>query len=308
MKVLYTDNDPQICAWAEELVKAQLVPHGTVLCKSITDLQPEDLAGYTQVHLFAGILGWPYALRLAGWPDDVGVWSGSCPCQPFSCAGQRKGSADKRHLWPEMRRLIEQCRPPVIFGEQVASKDGRLWFSGVRTDLEALGYAIGASDLCAAGVGAPNIRQRLFWVAFAGRSGRERLLRGPASGAAANGSETCLASGGPSNPGGLANPAGSRHQWPFGRAEGEAWDQARLLVPSQHVQTSFWSSYDLIPCADGKARRVRSGSFPLAHGAPARVVRLRGYGNAINPELAAEFIQASIEAISEITVDCRISG
>src|SRR5690606_40978082 len=70
--------------------------------------------------------------------------------------------------------IFDQCRPPIIFGEQVASKDGRLWLTGVRSDLEALGYAVGAADLCAAGVGAPHIRQRLYWLADANSRQRER--------------------------------------------------------------------------------------------------------------------------------------
>ncbi|KKK66801.1 hypothetical protein LCGC14_2960470, partial [marine sediment metagenome] len=75
------------------------------------------------------------------------------------------GHADERHLWPAFYDLIAECRPPVVLGEQVASKDGREWLAGVRADLEALGYAVGAADLCAACVGAPHIRQRLWWVA-----------------------------------------------------------------------------------------------------------------------------------------------
>lgn len=280
MSVLYTDNDPQICAWAEELVKAQLVPHGTVLCKSISDLQSADLAGYAQVHLFAGILGWPYALRLAGWPDAIPVWSGSCPCQPFSCAGQRKGTSDKRHLWPEMRRLIEQCQPPVVFGEQVASKDGRLWLSGVRADLEALGYAVGGSDLCAAGVGAPHIRQRLFWVAHNGGAGLEI------------GSEQSAWS---------ERQAIERSGEAGGVGKPESEQAGIPGQPRRQPNTSVWADFDPIPCADGKTRRVRSGTFPLVNGSPARVLRLRGYGNCIVPEVAAEFITASIEAICEIT-------
>src|SRR5262245_57171769 len=65
--------------------------------------------------------------------------------------------------------LISKCRPAVIFGEQVAGPDRREWLSGVRADLEATGYACGASDLCAAGTGAPHNRPRLYWVADADR-------------------------------------------------------------------------------------------------------------------------------------------
>jgi len=159
------DNDAKACAWLEQL-PLQL---DRIDNRSISEVTADELKEYTQCHFFAGIGGWPYALQLAGWPDDVPVWTGSCPCQPFSAAGKRKGESDERHLWPEFRRLIDECRPPVVFGEQVASKLGRAWLAGVQADLEALGYAFGAADLCAAGIGAPHIRQRLFWLAY--RSG-----------------------------------------------------------------------------------------------------------------------------------------
>ena len=136
---------------------------GVVDERSITEVQPDDVAGFLQCHFFAGIGGWPLALAWAGWEGSV--WTGSCPCQPLSSAGKRKGDADERHLWPAFQQLIAECQPPVVFGEQVASKDGREWLSAVRTDLESVGYACGAADLSAAGVGAPHIRQRLFWVA-----------------------------------------------------------------------------------------------------------------------------------------------
>jgi DNA (cytosine-5)-methyltransferase 1 len=161
----YNDNDSFSVKWLKALIAEGLIPKGDVDDRSITEIKPNELDGYTQCHFFAGIGGWPYALRLSGWPEDRPVWTGSCPCQPFSVAGQGKGIKDERHLWPAFRWLIAQKRPATIFGEQVASSDGREWLSGVRLDLETMGYEVGAADLCAAGVGAPHIRQRLFWVA-----------------------------------------------------------------------------------------------------------------------------------------------
>jgi DNA (cytosine-5)-methyltransferase 1 len=160
----YNDNDSFSVKWLKALIAEGLIPKGDVDDRSITEIKPNELDGYTQCHFFAGIGGWPYALRLSGWPEDRPVWTGSCPCQPFSVAGQGKGIEDERHLWPAFRWLIAQKRPATIFGEQVASSDGREWLSGVRLDLETMGYEVGASDLCAAGVGAPHIRQRLFWL------------------------------------------------------------------------------------------------------------------------------------------------
>ena len=181
--MLLNEHDPYAAQWLRNLW-----PDATVDERSVVDLDAADLADHQRVHLFAGIGGWEYALRLAGWPNDSPVWTGSCPCQPFSSAGRAGGVLDERHLWPAFHRLIAECRPPVIFGEQVTSRAGRAWLAGVRADLEGLGYAVGAADLCAASVGAPHIRQRLFWVADAGYtergkgnrscdSGREQLLR-----------------------------------------------------------------------------------------------------------------------------------
>jgi hypothetical protein len=136
--VIYNDIDPFTNAWLEELIDAGHLPQGNIDARSIADLEPEDCHDTT--HFFAGIGGWPLALKLAGWPEDQPVWTGSCPCQPFSSAGKRKGTDDERHLWPEMRRLIATCNPPTIFGEQVASKQGRLWLSEVRFDLEHIIY------------------------------------------------------------------------------------------------------------------------------------------------------------------------
>lgn len=165
MNAYYNEIDPYAAQWLRNLIAAGHIAAGEVDERSIVDVSADDLRGFKQCHFFAGIGGWSYALRLAGWPDDKPVWTGSCPCQPLSVAGQRKGHADKRHLWPAFFRLIAECKPAIVFGEQVASKDGREWLAGVRADLETLGYACGAADLCAAGAGSPMSGQRLHWVA-----------------------------------------------------------------------------------------------------------------------------------------------
>jgi len=173
MTAYYSENDPKAAAWLRELIKRGHIAEGVVDERSIQDVQASDLMGYTQHHFFAGVGVWSYALRRAGWPDDRPVWTGSCPCQPFSAAGKHRGTDDVRHLWPDFFRLISVCRPRVVFGEQVASKDGLAWLDSVYADMEGAGYAIGAVDLCAAGFGAPHIRQRLYFVADAASGGQQ---------------------------------------------------------------------------------------------------------------------------------------
>ncbi|HFS7526180.1 MULTISPECIES: DNA cytosine methyltransferase [Enterobacter cloacae complex] len=169
----YNEFDPFAAERLRVHMAAGRIMPGIVDERSIEDVRPNDLREFTQVHFFAGIGVWSYALRRAGWPDASPVWTGSCPCQPFSAAGQGKGFADERHLWPAMHWLVGQCRPVIVFGEQSASSDANSWIDLVQADVEAMGYAFGACAFPAASVGAPNIRDRAYWVAD---SSSQRIL------------------------------------------------------------------------------------------------------------------------------------
>lgn len=175
MTVLYNELEPYAVDWLKNLSDAGHIARGVVDPRSICDLKVEDVKGFKQAHYFAGIGVWSYALKLAGFPDEAEVWTGSPPCQGFSQAGRRKGFEDERHLWPEFFRLIKECRPPIVFLEQVSSKDGLAWLDLVQTDLEGAGYTVWAIDTCAAGVGAPHIRQRLYIVAVTDGERLERV-------------------------------------------------------------------------------------------------------------------------------------
>lgn len=163
----YNENDAHCAEWLFGLMRAGLIAPGMIDTRSIQDVQPDDLKGFRQAHFFAGIGVWSYAARQAGWPDDRELWTGSCPCQPFSVAGKGRGSADERHLWPDLYRLVQTRRPTVLMGEQVARKAGKAWFAGVRADLERGSYAARGTIVPACAVGAPHERERLFFVADA---------------------------------------------------------------------------------------------------------------------------------------------
>ena len=316
MSAYYNENDPKAAAWLRELISQGHIAAGKVDERDIQDVLPTELAGYTQCHFFAGVGGWSYALRLAGWPDDKPVWTASCPCQPFSAAGERKGTADERHLWPAFYWLVEhqQLAPPTIFGEQVASEAGREWLAGVRTDLEAMGYAVGAADLCAAGVGAPQQRQRLYWLAHANlpnqhqrpSSGQQPLhqsMHGHTKAVAHPTSDRSQK--GPAARGWQAGNIVTRNNERLGDSKITGPQRQRCIdrasnersgrQPGSAMQTDCpqWNGpTQRINCTDGQRRiSAEPRAFPLVTRVPARMVRLRGYGNAIVPQVAAEFIK-----------------
>lgn len=401
MAAYYNEIDPYAAEWLRRLIAEGHIVPGDVDERDIRDVSPDDLRSYTQCHFFAGIGVWSYALRLAGWPDHRPVWTGSCPCQPYSAAGRGGGAADERHLWPHWHHLVRLRRPGVVFGEQVASKAGLGWLDLVSADLEGEGYALGVQDLCAAGFGAPHIRQRLFFVGVRGLADASCFSGGPGfrnprpigvgrsvtgDGGGLVGAESRLGhhhhhhqglsacergalggtwgrqegrateqSGGPSRGlafadnlewGGQPSAAGGyygggatarrfeghgqlgargelhglaytddeRLNWSqdagAGASRAEQGDGAQerreaRIFQSQRDSASCdrpgptngrWADADWLHCRDGRWRPVEPRTFPLAHGAAARVGRLRAYGNAIVADVAAEFVAAFLDA------------
>ncbi|WKM72939.1 DNA cytosine methyltransferase [Klebsiella oxytoca] len=314
---LYNEIDPFAAQWLRNLIAAGNIAPGVVDERSIEDVTPDDLRGFTQCHFFAGVGVWSHSLRLAGWPDDRPVWTGSCPCQPFSAAGKGDGFADERHLWPHFFHLISERRPQHVFGEQVASGNANTWFDLVQADLEGVGYAFGLVPFTSAGIGAPHIRERAYWVANSGGERLNRidsLLQREECGRV---TESVLEASRDRNAGSVANTNGERSQRERENCHQERWEgsdvrQAGLRCGTGVISTlevnGFWRDADWLLCRDGKWRPVEPGTFPLVDGAAARmgrvepgvarvassnrVGRLKGYGNAINAQAAAAFIRA----------------
>ncbi|MDQ5766092.1 DNA cytosine methyltransferase [Klebsiella pneumoniae] len=308
---LYNEIDPFAAQWLRNLIAAGHIAPGEVDERSIEDVTPDDLKGFTQCHFFAGIGVWSHSLRLAGWPDDRPVWTGSCPCQPFSAAGKGDGFADERHLWPHFFHLISERRPQHVFGEQVAAGNANVWFDLVQADLEGMGYAFGLVPFTSAGIGAPHIRERAYWVANATGQLHHQCNDGTNElGRKGNPEQNRMGGG----IGWLGNANVARLERLGGNDGAEGWEGTTgpatapgvLLRPLE--VNGFWRDADWLFCRDGKWRPVEPGTFPLVDGAAARmgrveprvarvassnrVGRLKGYGNAINAQAAAAFIRA----------------
>lgn len=338
-RAYYNEFDPGAAAWLRNLISMGLIADGDVDERSILDVRPDDLRGYTQCHFFAGIGGWSEALRLAGWDNARPVWTGSPPCQPFSVAGKGLSRDDPRHLAPHFVSLVRACRPGVLFGEQVASSDvfGKApkragkgaaiapdwaWLDDLSDRLEAAHYAIGASDIPAAGIGAPHIRQRTFFGAVDGLAdtddtGLERRGGMPCGGGERASGQGRMAVGmahaDRRERGRIADGEGSqRDRAATGRQQSDGVAEPCCNPSWPGPPAGFWRDADWLFCRDALWRPVEPGTFPLAHGLPAgmgvlspeyrrlaglaglsqqslkaakqyRKEALRGYGNAINP-------------------------
>ena len=309
MTAYYNEIDPYAAQWLRNLIDAGEIAHGYVDERSIEDVTPGDLRGFTQHHFFAGIGVWSHSLRLAGWPDDKPVWTGSCPCQPFSAAGKGDGFDDERHLWPAFFHLISERRPQHVFGEQVAAGNANAWFDLVQADLEGMGYAFGLVPFTSAGIGAPHIRERAYWVANA-------ISKYESAAGDETGSATCLRSSpfdgvadaccerfnridsllqreelrrnteslpeatGIGSACGVGDANNSRLERHLGNDRATGWEGATGSVAETSLHSrplevnGFWRDADWLFCRDGQWRPVESGTFPLV----ARFAKSLGHG------------------------------
>ena len=352
----YNEFDPKAVAWIRELIKAGMIPDGEVDGRSITDVRPGDLDGFVQCHFFAGIGGWSAALNIAKSEIHKNLWTGSCPCQPFSTAGKRNGVNDERHLWPDFFRLIAARKPEIVFGEQVASSEvvgtqletafivavqagefaranklaNKLvktkgfhyqprWVDRVRADMEAEGYSFEFHVLGAHSVGAPHIRQRLWWVGYTKDGNREiperesrknsQLRRPSGFGGMVNlfkpGLEGFAGDGyDRDKPGRIDSKTAGSVTAPIWNGSAVWWpcrDGKLRRIPGREIEPEIQRVVDGVsPGLDGCGLVCDEKIFPLTTETEGRAHLLRGYGNAIVPQVAAEFVGAVIESIDDL--------
>jgi len=358
-KTYYNEFDKKKCAALKTLIEDGHISKGDIDDRPIKEVMPDDVRNYERCHFFAGIGLWDYALDLARWEKGRRVWTGSCPCQPFSIAGRQKGKKDDRHLWPEWFRLIEECQPSVIFGEQVKDAITKGWLDDVYQGLEENNYAVGSIVMPASAIGAPHRRERLWFVGYRDevrelqqersvQDQRERVSDASSVGDSGRITERHKKTGisrerkhsnaqafgtktrngftdtslvgntkhngyfasevpeskkqaiqhdtqrkdstgkfeGASESGNVAYPDSSRPQ----RYRG--FEQEQIQERWEREERHTWSSGVWINCPDEKQRLVEPRIPLLVNGYPERVGVIHSAGDAIVPQLAAEFIKA----------------
>ena len=311
-EVYYNEYNREAAAMLRQMMADGVIPKGVVDERSITDVGPDELKHFTHCHFFAGIGGWAVALGLAGWPSDRPVWTGSAPCQPFSGAGKGAGKSDERHLFPVWLRLIEQCRPASIYGEQVASAVAHGWLDDVYQGLEAEGYAVGAAVLPACSVGAPHRRDRLWFVAHATGTDGQHPSQAWGRGTGVAGGRDVVAHTRGTEPQRLSGQQGQENLQAGCKGDCSSLvdntEQSRLEGQPRHggreagreeqerpaTEAGFWSTAEWHRCADQKHRLIEPSIPLLLDGVQHRRPILHAIGNAIVPQVAAEFIKASM--------------
>lgn len=247
IKAFYNEINPHCCAMLQQLMDDGLITAGKIDDRPIQDIRPEDVVGYDRVHWFAGIGGWDVALNLANYTGGF-VWTGSCPCQPFSSAGKQKGKADERHLWPVWFSLIRESKPQFVFGEQVSSAIRHGWWDDVADDLEGVGYTTRAEVRPAISVGKPHKRDRLWFVGDSQHDGRDWGQVAGGNGAPvqhdAQGAHLASQLTGASEPSDVANT-----NFSFG-------ERTRFTSGIYSQQPNYNGNLSWLACPDGKQRPV----------------------------------------------------
>ena len=211
--------------------------------------------------------------------NAIDLVAGGFPCQPFSVAGKRKGANDDRHLWPEMRRVIQEAKPRWVIGENVFGFIN-MALDDVQADLEREHYEVRKFVLPAVAVDARHRRDRIFLVAYSNSpavwtfperqaQGRDNLQAGR---------QAITPHDGPSQS--MANSYGEGLEIGQGFRE-HAQSELSTIERSGCEDRAVWSAE---PCV-GR----------VADGVPNRVDRIKGLGNAVVPQL--------IQAIGELVIE-----
>lgn len=225
---------------------------------------------------------------------SIDILTGGFPCQPYSSAGKRLGKEDERHLWPHMLRAIREIEPTFVVGENVrglTNWNGGMVFEEVCSELENCGYEVQPLLLPACAVGAPHRRDRVWFIAYSKNFGyRRRLCKECTDGEwkllqdksrrSKMGSEIERCSGEWTS----TNSENIRSEYAL--ENGELERRRSRLTYKRDLWDSFPSQSPICSGNDGVSNRLDGITFSNW-----RKESLKGYGNAIVPQLAYQIFK-----------------
>lgn len=223
---------------------------------------------------------------------QVDVLCGGLPCQPFSQAGKRRGTADPRHLWPEMARIVAECRPRFVFAENVALEA----FREPWRDLRGMGYRVPpALQVSAADLGAPHLRKR-WWLLAADADGellrqQPRRQQADRPGEAQPAVDGSLGSAADADRGGQPQLAERDRRAEAGQQAPQRDDALGLRADVADLRRA-WGWLEGGATSERGWWPAQSDVGRVSHGVASRVDRLRALGNGQVPIVAATAFRA----------------
>lgn len=164
--IFYNDNALYPCRVLDRHITEGTLPEGDIYYGDIEKIGRSILSHYHSHHLFAGIGGIPFGLRMGGWQDEWPILTAGFPCQPVSYAGKQLAQGDPRWLWPEVVRVLRVVRSPIVLLENTPGLLNR-GMEDVLRDLARCGYDAKWRVFSAYSVGAPHRRERVWVAAYA---------------------------------------------------------------------------------------------------------------------------------------------
>ena len=224
----------------------------------------------------------------------IDILTGGFPCQPYSTAGKRLGKEDERHLWPHMLRAIQEIEPTFVVGENVrglTNWNGGLVFEEVCADLEACGYEVQPILLPASSIGAPHQRQRIWFVATNTNKIRLQYTKEEGNLGESKGKTRCQGSEltEPFEANGLFRDASNTTSERLERMRGKERRYSKLHRGCNGIQNweNFPTQSPICSGDDGLPTELDGITFSKW-----RQESIKGYGNAIVPQLALEIFKA----------------
>jgi DNA (cytosine-5)-methyltransferase 1 len=223
---------------------------------------------------------------------SIDILTGGFPCQPYSSAGKRLGKEDERHLWPHMLRAISEIKPTYVVGENVrglTNWNGGVVFEEVCTDLESQGYTVQPILLPACAVGAPHRRDRIWFVASNSNSIRQHKRKWRNEELSSERGVNAFNDITENVEHGFAaytKNIGQKHALENGELERGRFRQSN--------KRGFWNTFPsqspICGGDDGLPTELDSITFPKW-----RAESIKGYGNAIVPQVAYEIFKVIAE-------------